>query len=521
VLSSLSVRSRLLGSFGAVIALLVGLVVAAISTEAGLHEAQHHVSSLTVPYLQSLSDAALAAKAAANDERGFLLTGDKKFQTEAVQRRDVEAAALTEARKVAGHAPEVAAVDKIRSGLAAFNTAQDQVFATYDKDRSAAVALSNGPNRDLRKTYEASFTEAMTLARTELAEHTKESDDSAARGRALLLGALGFAVALAAAAGWLLVRAVNRPLAAAVGVLESAAAGDLTRRAPVAGAVEFRRMAEAINRMLAATGETVRTISTRAADFAATARQVATASDRMAELAEGTSNEAGGVSTGAAQISSGVRTVAVAAEEMGATIGGIASSASQAAEVAAEAVSSADAAREAVTKLGDSSHQIGTVVKVITSIAEQTNLLALNATIEAARAGETGKGFAVVAGEVKDLAQETAKATEDIARQVGAIQADTGRAVEAIARIGEVIGQINVHQSAISATVEEQSATTNEMSRSVTEISDGTDRIADRISEVARSANEAADQVKQSREAAAALTRMAAELERVVGQFRY
>jgi methyl-accepting chemotaxis protein len=206
---------------------------------------------------------------------------------------------------------------------------------------------------------------------------------------------------------------------------------------------------------------------------------------------------------------------------MSASIREIAQNANEAARVAAGAVTEAEATNATITKLGLSSKEIGDVVKVITSIAEQTNLLALNATIEAARAGEAGKGFAVVANEVKELAQETARATEDIARRVEAIQADTGGAVEAIGRIGTVIGQINDYQLTIASAVEEQTATTNEMSRSVAEAAGGTTEIAANITGVSAAADSTTQALSQTRVAVDELSRMAADLRTGVAGFRY
>uniref|UniRef100_UPI001F5B8208 methyl-accepting chemotaxis protein n=1 Tax=Nocardioides sp. XL1 TaxID=2003120 RepID=UPI001F5B8208 len=174
-----------------------------------------------------------------------------------------------------------------------------------------------------------------------------------------------------------------------------------------------------------------------------------------------------------------------------------------------------------VAKLGESSSEVGNVIKVINSIAEQTNLLALNATIEAARAGEAGKGFAVVANEVKELAQETARATEDISRRIEAIQADTGEAVVAIGEISGIIAQISDTQTTIASAVEEQTATTNEMSRNVAEAATGSADIAQTITGVARAATENTAAASSTSQAAEDLARMAADMQALVGRFTY
>jgi methyl-accepting chemotaxis protein len=204
---------------------------------------------------------------------------------------------------------------------------------------------------------------------------------------------------------------------------------------------------------------------------------------------------------------------------MGAAIREIAHNAGEAAQVAAEAVSVASETTGVVARLGASSEKINEVVNTITAIAAQTNLLALNATIEAARAGEAGKGFAVVASEVKDLAQETAKATEDISQRVVAIQADTANAVTAIGEIATIIGRISDFQNLIAAAVEEQTATTGEMTRSVGEAADGSLEIAGSITAVAEAAASTTGSVTDARQAADSLARMSGELQALVARF--
>jgi methyl-accepting chemotaxis protein len=262
----------------------------------------------------------------------------------------------------------------------------------------------------------------------------------------------------------------------------------------------------------------IRTMSLTLGDAS---RELTAVSQQMAANAEQTATQANVASAAAEQVSRNVTTVSTGTEEMGASIKEIAKSANEAAKVATTAVKVADRTNATVAKLGESSVEVGNVIKVITSIAQQTNLLALNATIEAARAGEAGRGFAVVANEVKELAKQTAKATEDISRKIEAIQSDTKGAVEAIGQISSIINQINDLQNTIASAVEEQTATTNEISRNVGEAAKGAGEIAENITGVAKAAQSTTAGAANTKKAADDLDKIAAELTRLVAQFRY
>lgn len=234
-----------------------------------------------------------------------------------------------------------------------------------------------------------------------------------------------------------------------------------------------------------------------------------------------TSVQAGVVAAAAAQVSVNVQAVAAGAEEMTASIKEIATNATEAAQVAERATAAAQETSVTVARLGKSSEEIGTVVRAITTIAEQTNLLALNATIEAARAGVAGKGFAVVASEVKELAQETARATEDIVARVEAIQNDTAGAVVAINEITAIVESINHYQGTIASAVEEQTATTNEISRSVAEAASGANEIASNIAGVAGAAESSAGTVSEMGNGIEELSLVSEQLQVKLAAFTY
>jgi methyl-accepting chemotaxis protein len=398
-----------------------------------------------------------------------------------------------------------------------------------------AKQLPHGENHDLTAWQQVRDTEINPLfvkINADIATlTTAESTDAAAKAAAaksdyhssrlqsIILLAAGLIVALGL--GLLVARSIVRALTKVKDVCDGLAAGDLTRTAGLTSRDEPGRMGQALDSAMVKLRLTVTTINGSAFTLASASEEMSSVATQMASSAEETSAQALSVSAAAEEISRSVDTASSGSEEMGASIREISQNATEAARVAGEAVTITAATSTTMSKLGESSAEIGNVIKVITSIAAQTNLLALNATIEAARAGDAGKGFAVVASEVKDLAQETARATEDISRRVQAIQTDTIGAVTAIEEITRVIARISDFQTTIASAVEEQTATTAEMNRSVSEAATGSSSIAEGITGVAESARLTSQGVAETQQATSNLARMSTELSALVTNFRY
>jgi methyl-accepting chemotaxis protein len=320
----------------------------------------------------------------------------------------------------------------------------------------------------------------------------------------------------------LVVRKMVMPLNRAVQALNEIASGggNLSKKLEVTSEDEVGQLGDNFNRFTDTLDSIVQSVRGTSNQVTVAAQKLTSLSQIMAKNAGETSTQANAVSVSAEQVNKSVQTVAIGTGEMSASIKEIARSVSEASKVAVSAVRVAEETNIKVTKLGESGAEIGNIIKVISSIAEQTNLLALNATIEAARAGEAGKGFAVVANEVKDLAKETAKATEDIKKKIEMIQTDTKGAVEAIAAIGEIINKISDIQSAIAAAVEEQTKTTNEISMNLAEAAKGSSEIAQNVTHVARDTQSTSAAAADTQNAAAELSNMATQLQKIVGQFK-
>ncbi|PWV64719.1 methyl-accepting chemotaxis protein [Plasticicumulans acidivorans] len=306
-----------------------------------------------------------------------------------------------------------------------------------------------------------------------------------------------------------------------LGSVEVASRGDLTVEVPVRGGDAIGRIGEGLAELLGRLRGSIGTIANNTHEVASAASQLIQLSAHMGDDAREGSSQTQNAAGLADQSSARMQSVAAATEEMSASIREIARNSSEARLVADEAVASAQSATDIIRRLAESSAQIGTVVKLISSIAEQTNLLALNATIEAARAGEAGKGFAVVASEVKDLAKETARATDEITQSIAAIQTDSGAAAQAVDSIAAVIARISEIQTTVAAAVEEQTAVTADIAQSVGQASADTATITRGMQTLNDTTGRTAQSSGEVRAAADRLAQMADELGRLVEQFRY
>ncbi len=349
----------------------------------------------------------------------------------------------------------------------------------------------------------------------------KAVDDQ--HGSALrIIGIIGFVcVLLLAAVARLVTRSIVDPLRRVSHVTDGLAARDLTRTAKLNRKDEFGRMANGLDLAMVAIRETMTELVDTAKALTLAASELSLVSGNLTAGAADAATKAAAAVEATSQVNAGVQTAATGAEEMTAAINEIANSASRAAGVAEDSLRVAGEATQSILELEAASAEIGGIVRLITGIAEQTNLLALNATIEAARAGEAGKGFAVVANEVKELAHETSKATSEITSRIQALQHSNQAVAAGVARIQDVISEINEFNTTVASAVEEQSATTQVMTMAIGNAARGSAEVAKVVSAVAEVSEATADSAKASLDASEHLGGFAAKLNGLVGSFRY
>ena len=352
-----------------------------------------------------------------------------------------------------------------------------------------------------------------------------ENKENLAEAQRSMLVTMGITAVLALVAGCMIAvflgRSISKSTSSVLHQAEAIAAGDLTgQETKLSSNDELGELTTAINKMQSNLRQMIQSISENAQNVANASEEFSAVSQQIGANSEETSAQANAVSAATEEVNRGLQTVASATEEMSASIQEIAKNATEAAKVVNSAMKTASDTNLIVAKLGTSSAEIGQVIKVITSIAQKTDLLALNATVEAARAREVGAGFAVVANEVKELAKQTASATEDISRKIETIQADAKSAVTAIASISEVIGHVNDISGTIATAVEEQSATTSEMSRNLSEAAKGSGDVAQNIHGVAQAAQSTSQGATDSQKAAKELAQMSTQLQELVHRFK-
>src|SRR5271170_1794411 len=519
--------------FGTILALMLISAGMSYFKLADISQAEQNILEVRAPTIEACKDLQAHLQEAASEARHGILAGEDPARravaaasfASAWENIEKDASALQELSPKWAHQENRDMLARIKARLTGVRQGQQALMnAAAGGERDAVVRAGNeyadklAPEVEQLTSTVKDLTNSFDVIR-------KESAETLAAANSSLIWTLSVTTLAALLIGVFVAVFLSQRIGGTVSAIlaqaDAIAAGDLTHEdVKVISADELGDLTAAVNKMQSKLRGVIDSISLNAQQVATASEEFSATSQQITANSEETSAQANVVSAATEQINRNLQTVATSTEEMSASISEIAKNAGESAKVAGEALRAALETNATVTKLGESSAEIGQVIKVITSIAQQTNLLALNATIEAARAGEAGKGFAVVANEVKELAKQTAKATEDISRKITAIQTNTQRAVEAIGTIGSVISKVDNISAAIATAVEEQSATTNEMSRNVTEAAKGSTEITQNIAGVSQAAQGTSSSAHESMKAAEALAQMSTQLRGLVEQFR-
>ena len=550
--TNLRIGGKLLAAFAALIALTGIISIANYSTLSSI-QASIGWTIHTYRVLQT-TDAVLAAMIDQETGlRGYLVSGDEAFLAPYRMGGQAFDRALAEVKSLTADNPQQQArLEELRKHAETWRrTVAEKEIALMSKaeTREEARAMeAKALGKSSMDGIRALVVQIEDAERALLKERDAEQRSAFSTGyTTAIVGALA-SVLVAIAAGMLLRGAIASPMSAMTAALRRGAGGDRSVEVPGVGrgdevgamaeavdvfkrnAIEADRLAaaqraeeEAKARRTARLEELTRAFESNVTavvqSLSGAATQMQQSAGTLTSTADETNRQSTTVASAAEQASANVQTVAAAAEELSSSIAEIGRQVSQSTRVAEQAVSGAGHANIVVSSLAEGAQKIGEVVDLINNIAAQTNLLALNATIEAARAGEAGKGFAVVASEVKSLANQTAKATEDITGQIATIQGATREAVAAIEEIGRIITEISQISATIASAVEQQSAATQEISRNVQEAAQGTQQVTSNIVSVTRAAGDTGRAAGEVRSVADHLSSESSRLRQEVESF--
>jgi methyl-accepting chemotaxis protein len=498
-----------------------------------IQEAQDRAMGVRVPSITALKDLQRDLNQTQSKGRQAILAGTNRDRREAAKK--IFDSAWNDVEKDVAKLVELSPAWILQANRDRLTETEHQLAGLREVQEAAIQRAASGKRNAVIKAgndfadQATAKTEAIKKPLEEVADsfakllqESKEILDSGTRAmNRTMLGTTLAALAVGVFVAAFLSRGISTTTQSILVQAEAIAAGNLTRDELEAGSNdELGDLTKAINQMQKSLRGVIQSIASTADQVAASSEELSATSQQITANSEETTAQAQVVSEVGQQVSGSLQTFAVGAEEMNATINEIAKNTTEAAHIAVAAVEAAESANRTMARLGDSSAEIEKVIEVITSIAQQTNLLALNATIEAARAGEAGKGFAVVASEVKELAKQTAKATEEIRQKITAIRGDADGAVAAIGGIKGVIDKISHISTVIATAVEEQGATTSEMARNASQAASGAGSISSNIHGVAEAAQNTSKNVREAQAASEHLAKMATQLRDLVSRFK-